>query len=203
MSETLAGKVAAIIGGGSERDRALALAFAEAGADIALATQEKSQQNEFAMASIANEVWVLGREQFLRLMDASDPVDVTAFADEVCDRMRRVDVLVAAHDAAGAAPLEELSREEWRVALERNLTAPFLAAQAFGRLMERAHGGTIVLIGAAAGGDVAYGSAKAGLAGMAARLAAEWASAGVAVHVVDGALAPAEQARLAVEASGG
>jgi NAD(P)-dependent dehydrogenase (short-subunit alcohol dehydrogenase family) len=55
------GKVVAIVASGSDVDRAIAVALAEAGADIAFATFAKVQAQEFALASIANEVWAIGR----------------------------------------------------------------------------------------------------------------------------------------------
>lgn len=184
MSSALVGKVVALIGAGSEADRAVAVACAEAGADIALATQVKTQPAEFAMASIANEIWVIGREQFLCVMDACEAPDVMSFAEEAWDRLGRCDVLIAAHDLETDAPIDELSPDEWRLAIERNLTAPYLAVHAFGRLMERAHGGTIILVAGAHGGDAAYAAAKAGLVAMAERLNEGWSGSGVRVRVV-------------------
>lgn len=178
---TLDGKVVAIIGAGSDRDRAFAVACAEAGADVALATQAAETAQEFAMNSIANEVWAIGRQQFVRAMDAADATAVMSFADEVWDRMHRCDALIAAHDLRTDAPADELSPDEWELAIRVNLTAPFLAAQAFGRLMEREHGGVVLLV-APEGGDVAYAAARLGLEAVAEGLSAAWHERGVHVR---------------------
>lgn len=191
MTGALTGKVIALAGTGSERDRAVAMACAEAGADVAFGTSDRSQ--EFAMASIANEVWAVGREQFVRVLDACDPVAVTAWADEVWDRLGRCDVLVTACDAPSGIPLDELAHAEFVTGLERNLAAPFLAAQAFGRLMERSHGGLIVLLAPASPGDAACRAAAAGLSGLAAAINESWAPESVRAVVVEGA-SPGEAA---------
>jgi len=92
---SFAGKVVAIVGPGGERVRAVAVAFAEGGADLALGTQSRAQEHEFAMASIANEIWVIGNEQFLRVMESSDTAEVEGFADETWGELQGCDVLVA------------------------------------------------------------------------------------------------------------
>lgn len=180
----LAGKVVALICRGGETDRAIALACAEAGADIAIATVEPIRDQEFATASIANEVWAIGREQFNRVLDSADPASVAAFAAEVWDRFGGCDLLVAAHDHGSNVSLDELGPDEFAETVRVNLGGPFLAAQAFGRLMERNGGGRIVFVDADAPGDASYRAAKAGLTGLASRLNDEWAAAGVRAAVV-------------------
>lgn len=88
-----AGKSVAIVGPGGERVRAVAVVFAESGADLALGTQART--DEFAMASIANEVWILGNEQFLRVMDCDDDAEVEGFAEATWGEFHGCDVLVA------------------------------------------------------------------------------------------------------------
>jgi NAD(P)-dependent dehydrogenase (short-subunit alcohol dehydrogenase family) len=83
---SLAGKVIALAGRGSDSDRAAAISCAEAGADLALATLAPDQASEFGMNSIANEAWVLGSEQFVRVMDATDPNAIAAFVEETWAR---------------------------------------------------------------------------------------------------------------------
>lgn len=183
MSEPLAGQVVALIAAGSDRDRAIAIACAEAGADLALGTTARDA--EFVVASIANEVWAIGREQLTAALDARDPAAVTAFAEQVWDRFGRCDALVAAHDAPSAIAADEVSVEEWEAALDANLTAPFLAAQAFGRLLERSGRGTVVFLHASSeGGNPGYRAAKAGLVGLAGALQEAWRERDVRAVVV-------------------
>jgi NAD(P)-dependent dehydrogenase (short-subunit alcohol dehydrogenase family) len=94
------GKVVALICAGDEEDRALAIALAEAGARLGIATLHATQQEEFATASIANEVWAIGREQFSHVLDAGDPAAVAAFARLVAERLGHCDELVVSLPAA-------------------------------------------------------------------------------------------------------
>jgi 2-deoxy-D-gluconate 3-dehydrogenase len=183
MTLDLTGRIAALIGSGTELDRALAIALAEAGADLALGTTAPVTGEEYAMNSIANEAWAVGREQFVTLLDATDPAAVQAFAEQACDRYGRCDILVCAHDQSSAAPLDELSPDEWEAAVRANLTAPYLAVQAFGRHMERQGGGLIVvLLPHHDGSDAAYAAARGGLAAFARSASDTWAARGVRVE---------------------
>ncbi len=91
---SLAGKVVALAGSGSDSDRAAAISCAEAGADLALATLSTDQAAEFGMNSIANEAWVLGSEQFVRVIDATDTAAVAAFVEETWARYGGCDAFV-------------------------------------------------------------------------------------------------------------
>jgi NAD(P)-dependent dehydrogenase (short-subunit alcohol dehydrogenase family) len=176
----LEGRVVAFIGAGTEEDRSMVVALAEAGADLALATTDREQATEFAMNSIANEAWVLGREQFVTVMDALDDTAVTAFADQTWDRYKRCDALVCAHGRASEIALDEVAPHEWDDVLAANLKGPFLAAQAFGRLMEREGGGLIVFLAPAPGAkDAPSEAAVAGLGGLATAIHRSWGKRGV------------------------
>lgn len=181
----LEGQVVAIIGPASAATRAIAIACGEAGADIALGTVDRSQEQEFGLNSIANELWSIGREQFVRVMDAAGAVAVTAFADEVFDRMGRCDALICAHHQPSDVPVDELGPGEWEQVLRANLTAPFLAAQAFGRLFERErHGRVLFIENEGETGDASYRAARSGLAGLIAGLNDAWRERGVRAEVV-------------------
>jgi len=184
-AETLAGKVVALIGTGADLDRAITVACAEAGANLALGTVDRSQRQEFATNSIANEVWALGREHFVRVMDATEATEVTSFADETWDRLGTCDVLIANHELVSTADLDDLSPDEWERSLRVNLTGPFLAAQAFGRLMERAGSGLVVFVATERKhADAAWTASRAGLDGLAAQIERAWGDAGVGARVV-------------------
>ena len=143
---TLDGKVVAMICRGSNADRAIAVALAEAGANIALATISRQQDEEFSTASIANEIWAIGRDQFNTVMDAADPVAAQSFAEEVCDRLGHCDAVVIAPGPTPFVEFDELSRDEWEPMVSGGLTAPMISAQAFGRVLERGGGGTVVVV---------------------------------------------------------
>ncbi len=142
---SLAGKVVALAGSGSDADRAAAIGCAEAGADLALATLTTDQAAEFGMNSIANEAWVLGSEQFVRVMDATDTAAVAAFVEETWARYGGCDAFVV----TAATP--------------RGL------AEAFARRMGESGGGVVVFVGDE---DGEHPSELGGVAGIAIRLVA-------------------------------
>lgn len=180
-------KVLALIGAGGDFDRALAVAAAEAGADLALGTVSRDEVQEFAINSIANEAWTIGREQFAVVLDSLDASAVSAFAEETWDRYGRCDVLVCRHEAISEVELDELSRAEFAAALRDNLVAPFIAAQAFGRLMEREGRGAIVFVCALApAADAATEAARAGLNAVAEAITGERGESGVKAVVAEG-----------------
>lgn len=120
---SLAGKVVALVGRGSDADRLAAIGCAEAGADLALATLSTDQAAEFGMNSIANEAWVLGSEQFVRVMDATDPKVVASFVEETWARYGGCDALIV------------------------NAATPRVLIGAFVRRMSEASGGVLVSVG--------------------------------------------------------
>jgi NAD(P)-dependent dehydrogenase (short-subunit alcohol dehydrogenase family) len=190
----LSGTVVAIVASGGEVDRAIAVALAEAGASIAFATFGRVQAQEFAMASIANEVWAIGREQFLAVIDATDPADVAAFADQVWDQFQRCDAVITHGGRAPAAPFEEFSLSEFEAELHTSLSPAFLVTQAFGRLMARSHGGRMVHCFREPGEgeplDAGYLAARSAAHGLVAALRGAWGHDGVDGEVVT---LPAEQ----------
>lgn len=181
MTTQLEGRVIALVCRGSDADRAIAVALAEAGANVALGTVTRTQDEEFSTASIANELWALGREQFNRVLDAADAADAAAFAAEVCDRLGRCDAMVLAPGPIPEIPFDELSRDEWDPLLTRTLTAWLFAAQAFARVIERDGGGVMVI--AVEPGDQSPSSQAldAALAGATAGLRVAHAARGVHV----------------------
>jgi NAD(P)-dependent dehydrogenase (short-subunit alcohol dehydrogenase family) len=104
----LSGKVVAIVGTGSEFDRAVALGCAEAGADLALGAASPAREHEYGMNSIANEIWAIGREHFVLILDGPDgAASLVAAARE---RLGRCDALVA--DAGAGSDVPIVGRQE-------------------------------------------------------------------------------------------
>ena len=75
---SLLGKAALVIGAAGAVGRAVAVALAEAGADVAVATTIRSRKEEVRAHSCANEVWALNRRGFAQAIDAASESDVEA-----------------------------------------------------------------------------------------------------------------------------
>ena len=142
-NDALTGKVIAVIGGGDAHHRAVAIAAAEAGAAVALGTFNALGAQEFAVNSVANEVWAIGREHFTEVMEASDPERMGAFAQRTWRELGRCDAIAVVSSLPTPAPDSPV--EEKRAFAGRHRT-PLLAAQAFGQLMREQGGGAVVFV---------------------------------------------------------
>jgi NAD(P)-dependent dehydrogenase (short-subunit alcohol dehydrogenase family) len=186
---SLAGKAALVIGASNPPGRAAAVALAEAGADVGVATTTRSPREEVAANSCANEIWALNRKGFAQSVDAANESDVEALVERTVREFGGLDTLVNAPDLHFAKPLVEISLAEWRRVIDVNLTGVFLASRAAGREMLKREGGHIVNISSVlaergmANGS-AYCAAQAGVLNMTRALALEWAKSGVTVNAV-------------------
>ena len=142
-NDALSGQVIAAIGGGDAHHRAVAVAAAEAGASVALATFNAIPDQEFPVNSIANEVWAVGRDHFAEVIEASDPEQMGAFAQKTWGRFGRCDAIVVVSSLPTPGPDSPV--EEKRAFAGRHRT-PLLAAQAFGQLMREQGGGAVVFV---------------------------------------------------------
>jgi NAD(P)-dependent dehydrogenase (short-subunit alcohol dehydrogenase family) len=181
----LSGKVALITGGGQGLGKAMAMALAEAGADVALAGRTLPRGQE-AAAEIAAAT---GRRAQAFTADVTRSADVTRLAAEVAQGMGPVDILVnnAGNNIRGAT--QELSEADWDSVLDTNLKGPFLCARAIGPDMVKRGWGRIINMGSILSvigmpGRAPYASAKAGVANLTRALALEWAGTGVTVNAI-------------------
>jgi 2-deoxy-D-gluconate 3-dehydrogenase len=102
MAGYLEGKVAVVIGGGNDAHRGVAVALAQAGADIAISGVAKDLSAEAALHSISNEIWALNRRSTVVTMPADD---APSFAEAVAGATRelgRADLVVRADVIANA-----------------------------------------------------------------------------------------------------
>lgn len=182
----LAGKVAAVTGGGRGLGRSMAAALARQGMDIALL--DLLPEVEDGATDFAEEHGV--RATGVRV-DVTDADAVTAAFAAVSEHLGAPDVLVNAAGVAIWAESEDQSAQEWRRVVDINLTGTFLTCQAFARHALRRGSGTVVNVGSMSGRIVnvpqhqaAYNTAKAGVEHLTACLAVEWATRGVRVNAV-------------------
>lgn len=186
---SLAGKAALVFGASNPLGRAAAVALAEAGADVGVATTTRSPREEVAANSCANEIWALNRKGFAAAIDAADESDVETIVERTVADLGRLDILVNAPDLHFAKPLGDISLAEWRRVIDANLTSVFLSCRAAGRVMLGQESGRVVNISSVlaergmANGS-AYCAAQAGVLNLTRALALEWAKSGVTVNAV-------------------
>jgi 2-deoxy-D-gluconate 3-dehydrogenase len=181
----LDGKTALVTGARRGLGRAMALALAEAGADIVGASALQEEQG----SEIGREVEALGRSFRGYQCDFSNREAVYACVERVKRECRPIDILVNNAGAVLRAPAAEHSDEYWDRIIEINLNSQFVLAREFGRDMLARGAGKIVFIASLLsyqGGITVpgYAAAKGGLASLTKALANEWAARNVQVNAI-------------------
>jgi NAD(P)-dependent dehydrogenase (short-subunit alcohol dehydrogenase family) len=186
---SLEGKSALVIGASNSIGRAIAVALAEAGADVAVATTTRARSEEVIANSCSNEMWALNRKSFAQSIDAADEGDVGALIDRTVSELGKLDVLVNAPDLPFAKPIAETSYDEWRRVVDTNLGGVFLACKLGGAAMLKHGNGRIINVASVLGergmaNGAAYCAAQAGVLNLTRALALEWARDGVNVNAI-------------------
>lgn len=181
----LDGKVALVTGGARGLGRTMALALAEAGANVALAGRTVASLEETA-AELATAT---GRRFQAFGADVTKESDVNKLAADVTAAMGPIDILInnAGNNIRGA--VQELTEADWDSVLDTNLKGPFLCSRAIGPDMAKRGWGRIINLGSilsviALPGRAPYASAKAGVTALTRVLALEWAGSGVTVNAI-------------------
>jgi 2-deoxy-D-gluconate 3-dehydrogenase len=182
--KVLAGKIAVVTGANRGIGHAIALALAEAGADIVGTSRQMSDDE-----SIAKEVRALGQKFFPFACDMKNRAESTSLAKKVLTEVGQVDILVNNAGTIRRENIADYSLADWDEVVEVNLTAPFILTQDFGKpMLERGEGKVIFissLLSYQGGIRVpAYTASKSGIAGLVKAFANEWAGKGVNVNAV-------------------
>jgi len=182
----LEGKVAVIAGVGDTNSRHMALALAEAGADLALVARRT-----VVTEPLAAEIRAMGRRALVIAADLTDRPSVDAMAEQVQRELGRVDVLFNHAGASGAfKPVLDYEDEEWRAVFAGNLDLAFFTTRAVGRIMvKQGFGGSIINTSSTASRLIApnvgpYGVAKAALNHFTRCMAVELAPHGIRVNAI-------------------
>jgi NAD(P)-dependent dehydrogenase (short-subunit alcohol dehydrogenase family) len=186
-NRTLEGKVAVVTGGSKGIGKAVATAFAEAGASVALAAR-----GEEDLARAAKEVEAAGGEALPVATDVTDPAQVQALVERTVERFGTVDILV---NNAGAAPffstLDQIRMEGFEKYFRVNFASAVHCTKAVAPVLLAKREGCVLNVASVAAflaspGLTYYASAKAALINFTRTVAQEWAAYGIRVN----ALAP-------------
>lgn len=171
--------VALIAGAGQPLGRTLALALAQLGAAVVLASTTRATQEVFAVNSAANELWALERRHLVLTMDYQEPASIAAALQQALSRFGRFDLLIT----LTALPSEpraflDLPASDWQRAMNAELTGVALTCHAAGQAMlDRGQGSILTVVSAAArgrGGAAAAAAGQAGVLALSRSLAEEW-----------------------------
>jgi 3-oxoacyl-[acyl-carrier protein] reductase len=182
----LAGKTALVTGGSRGLGRAIALALAGQGADIAV----NYRGNADAAEEVAAQIRRLGRRALTVQGDTSAGREACeAIVKAALDELGSIDILVNNAGITRDNLLMRMDAEEWDAVLATNLSGPFWMTRAIARPMMKARSGRIINMSSAAGrmgnpGQANYAAAKAGLIGLTKTTARELASRGITCNAI-------------------
>jgi NAD(P)-dependent dehydrogenase (short-subunit alcohol dehydrogenase family) len=180
----LTDRTAVVIGATSGIGKAIALALADAGADVVPTGRRAKLTKE-----VAREIKARGRRSLAIAADVSDQDSLQALADATLEEFGKVDILVNAAGRTVRRPTLEVSDTEWNEIMDTNLTGMLRACRVFGYYMIERRYGRIINIGSltsvvALFEVAAYGASKAGVAALTKSLAVEWAPHNVCVNAI-------------------
>jgi Dehydrogenases with different specificities (related to short-chain alcohol dehydrogenases) len=159
--------------------------FAKQGSKVVLVDMVKEKTEAYAKELTEK----YGIETLPVVCNTTDEAEVDAAVKAVVDKFGRVDVLVNTAAILRFSPLEDLRLDEWKAALNVNITGYFLMSQRFGRVMIQQKKGTMVHISTVASRSPetysgAYSTTKAAVNMMSKQMAAEWGQFGIRSNCV-------------------
>jgi NAD(P)-dependent dehydrogenase (short-subunit alcohol dehydrogenase family) len=180
----LSGQVALVTGAARGLGRAISLALANAGADVALGLR-----NRATAADLVQEIEAMGRKAIPLQMDMAHLDQINSAVEESVAHFGRLDILV---NNAGVAPghrAEDFTEEDFDYTMAVNVKGTFFASQAAGRVMIRQKCGRIINMSSQAGfvalpTESVYCTTKAAIAHMTKCLAVEWGKYNINVNAV-------------------
>jgi NAD(P)-dependent dehydrogenase (short-subunit alcohol dehydrogenase family) len=190
----LSDKVAVVIGGTGELCGAMALGFAEAGAQVVLVGRDAAK----ADAKLA-AIKAAGAEGYFVSCDVAKKSDLEALLKTVLERSGKCDILVNGAGVNSATPFLDIPEEEYDRIMNINTKATFLACQVFGRyFVENKVAASVINLGSMSGllplsRVFTYSMSKGAVHNLSKNLAREWAPLGIRVNTLVPGFFPAEQ----------
>jgi 3-oxoacyl-[acyl-carrier protein] reductase len=182
---TLEGKIVLVTGGARGIGRAITLAFAKSGADVAFTYRSSGQLAE----SLVSEVKAMGRKVLPLEADATSMKSAVEVVERVVAEFKRLDVLVNNAGITKDNLLLRMSEEDWDSVIQTNLKSVFNYTKAAARTMMGQRYGKIVNLSSVVGlkgnaGQSNYAASKAGIIGFTKSIAKELASRNILVNAV-------------------
>lgn len=180
----LAGQVSLVTGAARGLGRAISLALANAGSDVALGFRDVKTGD-----SLVKEIEAMGRRALPLQMDVTRLDQIFSAVEKAVSAFGRLDILV---NNAGIAPenfAENFTEADFDATLAVNLKGTFFASQAAGRVMIKQKSGRIINLGSQAGsvalpGEPIYCMTKAAISHLTKCLAVEWGKHNITVNTV-------------------
>ena len=187
MQKDFEGRVAIVTGSSRGIGRAIAVEFAEQGADVVVAARREPVPG--TIEETAAMVEQRGRRTLPVDLDVTDEAAVAAMTEEALRRFGRIDILVNNAGTNWSAPVADFPRSRWELVLRVNAIGPFICSKAvFPHMIERGSGHIVNISSIAAvrprAETSAYSASKAALEALSATLAREVQPDGVCVNAL-------------------
>ena len=182
---TLDGQIALVTGASRGIGRAVALALAEAGAEVVV----NYSSSPDAADAVVSEIKEAGGQAYALQANVAEEDAVNGLVKSVIERSGRIDVLVNNAGITRDGLLMRMKTEDWQAVINLNLSGVFLCTRAVTRPMLKQKSGRIINITSVVGlmgnaGQSNYAAAKAGVVGFTRSTAKEMASRGITVNAV-------------------
>lgn len=149
------GKSALIFGASRGIGKAIAIAMADAGAEVTIAARaDGSREFPGTVASTVEEIRARGGKVEPAFCDIADSASVDALVRAVVERTGSLDVVINSAVQISYADLLDITDEEWRRAFDVNVTGPFFLTRAAAKAMMHRGGGHIIHLTGAGARDV-------------------------------------------------
>jgi NAD(P)-dependent dehydrogenase (short-subunit alcohol dehydrogenase family) len=183
-SFSLKGKTALVTGAGRGIGRAIAIGYAEAGADVVIVSRTQSDLEE-----TAELIQQAGTKAYTFEADVTNKSDIEAIFEKLDADNVRIDILVNNAGMNIRSKALEVSDDQWDTIMNTNLRSAFWFSQKAGERMKENGGGKIITISSVAGHvalrtGVVYASTKAAIIQMTKNLALEWGQYGINVNSI-------------------
>lgn len=180
----LSGQIALVTGPARGLGRAIALALAHAGADVALGLRDLNTGGD-----LAQELEAMGRRTLPLQMDITHLDQIYQAVDQTVAHFGRLDILVNNAGLGPENPAEQVREEDFDLTIAVNLKGTFFTSQAAGRVMIRQNYGRIINLGSQAGfvalpTESIYCMTKAAISHLTKCLAVEWGRYNITVNAV-------------------
>jgi len=180
----LEGKKAIVTGGGRGIGRAIALAMAEEGCDVAVVSRTRGE-----IERVAGEINMFGSLGLAIQADISEPPDVEYMVHKTLNTFGRIDILVNNAGIAIFKPFLDLTLDDWDKTMAINLRGSFLCAREVAKYMVEQESGTIVNVCSSASkkaypNQLAYVASKHGMMGLSKTMSIDLQPYGIKVHAI-------------------
>lgn len=193
---SLKNKVALVTGGNRGLGKGIALALAQAGADVAIVGRDEEKNKQ-----VVEEIQQLGRKAASFSVNLNNISAIRNLVDNVVSQFGKIDVLVNNAGVSHTQAALEIEEENWDKVMDLNVKTLFFCSQAAGRIMKDQGFGKIINVASIAGavGDVGispYTASKAAVINLTRSLALEWARYGIQVNAIGPAYIETDMNRL-------